>query len=313
MAEPESPSGGLCRGCQEGTSSGATLTSDPAGGRPPGPKAKPPSPTLLRRCVAEAAGTAILVAVGLSIVIFDFGHGSPVAAAIHSVAERRALTGFLFGATGMTVAVSPLGRLSGAHINPVVTLAFVGEGTLSVREAVAYIAAQTFGAVAGALPLLLWGRMGSSVAYGATYPGSAGAAAAFLGEVATTFVLIVALLNFVSRSQLRRFTPLIFPPMYAVMVWLEAGYSGTSTNPARSFGPDVVGLDFRSYWLYVAAPVVGTAVALAFRRFAPGLRNLEVDAARVAHFETRTLDMVASEVERRSIWARARTEGGLGE
>lgn len=282
------------------------------GGRPSEAQAKPP-PALVVRCVAEAAGTAILVAVGLSIVIVDFGHGSPVAAVINSVAERRALTGFLFGATGMTVAISPLGRLSGAHINPVVTLAFAVERTLSAREAAGYIAAQTFGAVAGALPLLLWGHMGSSVAYGATYPGSAGVAAAFLGEVATTFVLIVALLSFVSRSEIRRFTPLIFPPMYAVMVWLEAGYSGTSTNPARSFGPDVAAMDFHVYWLYVAAPVVGTAVALAFRRFAPLLRDLEVDVARVAHFEAGRFDGVASGLKRRALWAGAGAAESLRE
>ena len=250
----------------------------------------------MRRCFAEAAGTALLVAIGLSIVIFDFGQASPVAAVIKSIAERRALTGFLFGATGMTVAMSPLGRWSGAHINPVVTLAFVGEGTLPIGEAAAYVASQIVGAISGSVPLLLWGHMGSSVTYGATYPGTSGTAAAFLGEVATTFVLITALLNFVSRSKIRRFTPLIFPPMYAVMVWLEAGYSGTSTNPARSIGPDLVGLDFRAYWLYVAAPVVGTALALAVRRFAPVLRDLEVDVARVAHFETARLDTAVSSV-----------------
>ncbi|MGC8514135.1 MAG: MIP/aquaporin family protein [Acidimicrobiales bacterium] len=298
MVKPESPCGDPPRRRPQGTSSGDTLTSEEAVDTPPGRQANPPSPSLMRRCFAEAAGTALLVAVGLSIVILDFGHASPVAAVIKSIAERRALTGFLFGATGMTVALSPLGRWSGAHINPVVTVAFVGEGTLPIREAAAYVASQSVGAVAGSVPLLLWSHMGSSVAYGATYPGSAGMAAAFLGEVVTTFVLITALLNFVSRPKVRRFTPLIFPPMYAVMVWLEAGYSGTSTNPARSLGPDLVGLDFRAYWLYVAAPVVGTGVALVVRRFAPVLRDLEVDVARVAHFETVRLDTVVSPVSK---------------
>jgi Major intrinsic protein len=62
-------------------------------------------------------------------------------------------------------------------------------------------------------------------------------------------------------------------------------WSGTSTNPARSLGPDVVSLGTHHYWLYWAAPVVGTFLALAGRRFLPVLRNLEVDIARVAHLD----------------------------
>ncbi len=303
MVEPESPSGGPPSDRPVANPSRTPLTGGTGGVKRSDRKANPPSPSLMRRCFAEAAGTALLIAVGLSIVILDFGHGSPVASVIKGVAARRALTGFLFGATGMTVAISPLGRWSGAHINPVVTLAFLAERTMSSFEAFAYIASQLVGAVLGSLPLLAWGQMGSSVAYGATYPGPAGVAAAFLGEVATTFVLIISLLSFVSSSKVRRFTPLIFPPMYAVMVWLEAGFSGTSTNPARSLGPDVVGLDFRSYWLYVAAPVVGAAVALVFRRFAPVLRDVEVDVARVAHFEAARLDGFASSVRGSAIRA----------
>ncbi|MGH9920604.1 MAG: aquaporin [Nitrososphaerales archaeon] len=74
--------------------------------------------SLFAKCVSEAIGTALLVAVGLSIVIFDEGRGSHLAHVLPSEAERRALTGMLFGATGMTIALSPVGRISGAHINP---------------------------------------------------------------------------------------------------------------------------------------------------------------------------------------------------
>ena len=255
------------------------------------------TPSLARRCFAEGLGTALLVGVGLSIVIFNFGKGSPVAAALPSLAARRALTGFLFGATGMTIALSPIGKVSGAHINPVVSVAFWVERTLPMRAAAAYIASQIAGAVIGCVPLLLWGSMGAGVHFGATYPGPQGEAAAFAGEVATTFVLVVGLLAFVGSLKLRRFTPLIFPPMYSVMVWLEALYSGTSTNPARSFGPDVVGADFHAYWLYVTAPLVGTAVALLARRVVGTFADWEVDVARVAHFELGNLDGYVSSFE----------------
>lgn len=250
----------------------------------------PPARSLLERSAAEALGTALLVAIGLSIVVFDFGKGSPVAELLPAVAGRRALTGFLFGATGMSIALSPIGKVSGAHINPVVTVAFWAEGTLPWRAAVSYIAAQLVGAVVGCVPLLAWGQMGSSVAYGATYPGPPGELAAFAGEVVTTFVLVIGLLAFVGSGKLRRFTPLIFPPMYSVMVWLEAVYSGTSTNPARSLGPDVVGLDFHAYWLYVSAPLIGTLIALGARRVVALIADWEVSVARVAHFELGSLE-----------------------
>jgi aquaporin Z len=247
-------------------------------------------PTLLAKCISEFVGTAALIAVGLSVVIFDFAKGSPVAQAIPSIAARRALTGALFGATGMTIALSKVGKVSGAHINPVVSLAFWAERALPSKNVIAYIASQLAGAVVGSLPLLAWGAMGRSVDFAATQPGPAGTGAAFAGEMGTTFVLIAGLLGFVDHRRLRRFTPFIFPPMYAFMVWIEAAYSGTSTNPARSLGPDVITLAWHSYWLYWAAPVAGTVLALAARQAFPSLRGMERTIARRAHFELEELE-----------------------
>ncbi|MGH9918831.1 MAG: MIP/aquaporin family protein, partial [Nitrososphaerales archaeon] len=179
----------------------------------------------------------------------------------------------------------PVGRISGAHINPVVSLAFWFERTLPRRTLLLFVACQMLGATLGALPLLAWGAMGRSLSYGATEPGPHGLALAFIGEVVTTFFLIIFLLSFVGSRQLRQYTPGVFPPLYCVMVWLEAPWSGTSTNPARSLGPDLVALNAHQYWLYWAAPVLGTLLAFAGRRFLPVLRSLEVDIARIAHFD----------------------------
>ncbi len=96
--------------------------------------------------VSEFVGTALLVAVGVSVVILDFGTGSPVARAIPDAGARRALTGFLFGAVGGLIALSPVGKISGAHINPAVTLAFWMRGKMGPGHAAGY---------AAALPLLL--------------------------------------------------------------------------------------------------------------------------------------------------------------
>lgn len=235
--------------------------------------------------LAEFFGTALLLAIGLSVVIFDFGGGSPLAAALPSEALRRLITGFLFGSTGALIAVSPLGKISGAHINPVVTLAFLVEGKIRARHAAGYLIAQLAGAVVGCLPLLLWGKMGRSVAFGATMPGSGLSPwLAAAGEAATTFALVILLLVFLGHKRIRPFTPLLLPVLYAFMVWLEAPLSGTSTNPARSLGPAVVASDWSFWWVYWLGPAIGALVAVAAHR-RTWLRALEVDVAKLAHFE----------------------------
>ncbi len=240
---------------------------------------------LARLCLAEFAGTALLVAIGLSFVIFDFAKGSPVAAAVPSAAARRALTGGLFGATGMAIALSRVGRISGAHINPIVSLALWAERALPGRTLIAFASSQCAGAVVGALPLLLWGQRGQKLAYGATAPGAQGIGAAFAGEVATTFAMVGIVLTMVAHPRVRSYTPLVFPPLYCLMVYVEAPLSGTSTNPARSLGPDVIALAFHAYWLYVLAPMLGALLAVLARRSLPSVSGLRIDVAKLAHFE----------------------------
>ena len=204
----------------------------------------------------------MLVAAGLSIVILDFGRGSPVLHVIPDAGWRRLITGLLFGTTGALIALSPLGKESGAHINPVVTLSFWLMRKLRSDVALGYVLAQLAGAVAGALPLLAWGGMGRSVAYGATLVGPGyGAGWALLGEAACTFALVFGLFFFLRHRALSAYTPALFPPLYAVMVWLEAPISGTSTNPARSFGPALVSGDWRLWWGYWLGPLVRTLAA----------------------------------------------------
>jgi aquaporin Z len=234
---------------------------------------------------AEFIGTALLVAVGVSIVILDFGQGSPVAALLPDPGLRRMLTGFLFGATGASIAVSPLGKTSGAHINPVVTLAFWVKGKMTGPHALGYVLAQLAGGIVGALPLLVWGKMGASIDFGGTFPGTGFTLLqATLGEVVTTFGLIFGLFLFLGHARLRSYTPLLFPFLYAVMVYLEAPVSGTSTNPARSIGPSLVARAWHGWWVYWVGPLLGTAVALAIAKFS-WLRRFEIEVAKIYHFE----------------------------
>src|SRR5512137_2466302 len=141
---------------------------------------------LWRPYVAELVGTGLLVLVGLSLVIVMFGSGSPIPRVLPSEGLRRLITGFLFGTTGALIAVSPVGRISGAHINPVVTLGFLLFRKLDSRTVLGYVFAQLAGGTLGSLPLLAWGSMGRSVAFGATLPGQGYAIrTVLLGEAVT--------------------------------------------------------------------------------------------------------------------------------
>jgi aquaporin Z len=233
---------------------------------------------------AECLGTGLLVGVGCSVVILDFGASSPVAFLLPDPAIRRAVTGFLFGTVGALIAVSPVGVVSGAHINPSVTLAFWLEGRIRADVALGYVVAQLAGGALGAIALLGWGARGASVAYAATVPGPSGAAVALLGEAGATFCLVAGLLLLLGHRRTRRFTPVYIPFLFAMLVWLEAPLSGASTNPARSLGPGLVAGDLHGWWVYWAGPLLGTLAAVGLRRVLPLARSFEIGVAKLFHF-----------------------------
>jgi aquaporin Z len=233
--------------------------------------------------VSELIGTALLVFVGRSLVIFMFGTGTSMAHLIPSEGLRRLITGFLFGTTGACIALSPVGRVSGAHINPAVTFAFRLMGKLDLQTTLGYIGAQLIGAVVGSLLLLVWGAMGKSVAFGATLPGSGTTlSTVFLGEMITTFTMISLLAVFLGFRKIRPFTPAIFPPLYAIMVWAEAPISGTSTNPARSLGPSVISGQWQGWWIYWIGPMAGMLLAV----LACSFLAKRIEVAKLYYFES---------------------------
>lgn len=237
-----------------------------------------------RLYAAEFVGTLLLVAVGVSIVIAMFGQGSALSTLLPSVGQRRFLTGALFGSVAALIAFSPIGRISGAHLNPAVTLAFWLEGKLLWRDAALYVVAQLAGGLAGALPLLAWGAEGRSVGFGATLPG-AGVASweAVLGEAGVTGALILAMFTAAAHPRTRALTPLTIPVVFSVLVWLEAPISGASANPARSLGPALVAGVTDDLWVYVLGPCLGAGLAVGLLRLRlGGLRRVSV--ARLFHF-----------------------------
>jgi aquaporin Z len=246
--------------------------------------------------LAELIGTALLLLIGLSLVIFMWGSGSPMARLLPNEGLRRLITGFLFGCTGASIALSPVGRESGAHINPAVTFAFWMFRKIDAATAAGYVVAQLVGACLGCLPLLAWGEMGRSVAFGATLPAAGCSTAAVVaGEAVTTVGLIVGLCVFLGFRRLRPFTPALMPPLYAFMVWAESPISGTSTNPARSFGPAVISGQWHGWWIYWVGPVLGTLASLLVANTLA--RRIEV--AKLYHFDS----------DRRGLFRRAARSG----
>ena len=192
-----------------------------------------------RLFLSEAIGTALLLLGGLSVVIVMFGTGSPMVRLLPSETLRQTITGFLFGCTGGSIALSWVGKESGAHINPIVTLGFWMMRKIEARVAAGYVAAQLVGAAAGSLPLLLWGSLGRSVDFGATIPGVGYSTRdAMIGEAATTFALITTLCVFLAFRQLRRFTPFTMRsgsslgPTGGRMFVVRCGPCGVSPAPA---------------------------------------------------------------------------------
>ena len=213
----------------------------------------------------ELVGTAWNVFVGLSAVVFNFAPGLPGSRWIPDASLRLWVTGLIFAGSGSLYTISPWGRLSGSHINPSVTLGFSVSGKLRWHDIVGYLLAQLAGGVVGAALLaLVWGTHAAAVGGGVTVPGTGySAAQAFCAELAMTFSYLLAIFYFVSKRSLMRWTPLMNWIVVSGLVWLGADISGTSLNPARSFGPALISGTWRAQWIYAVAPPLGALLAAA--------------------------------------------------
>jgi aquaporin Z len=220
----------------------------------------------------ELAGTALLMIGGLSAICLDFGSGSAMSRAVPSHSLRLLITGLLFAGTGSLVAVSPLGRRSGAHLNPAVTVMFWLRRHVHALDLAGYVVAQCLGALVGtAIVRVLWGTTALGVHLGVTQPGhglSAPAAAAVEGLMTTA--LLFTILVMVSSVRRARWTPLVVWPLIAVLVWQGAPWTGTSLNPARSLGPAVLLPTYRDLWVYLIGPLSAALLAVGIFALVPG-------------------------------------------
>ena len=233
---------------------------------------------------AELAGTAILMIGGLGAVTLDFGAHSPIAPLLPSHSLRLLLTGALFAATGALIAISPLGRISGAHLNPAVTLAFWLSGKMHNHDVGAYLGAQLLGALIGVGVLrVLWPDF-ATVGYGVTHPGTGMTSIDALAiETVMTGAFVGTILLFVSSMRTARWTPLAAWVVVTLLVWQGAPLTGTSINPARSLAPALLAWHLENVWIYVAGPLFGsllaTGLVVAVIRLRPATAKLFHDPA----------------------------------
>ncbi|HVB05592.1 MAG TPA: aquaporin [Acidimicrobiales bacterium] len=231
-----------------------------------------------RRLAAEFAGTLLLVLAGAgggvvnALVPGGLGRGPLV------VAPALVVMGVILAT----------GAVSGAHLNPVVSIAFALRREFPWRRIPLYVAAQVAGAVSACA--LLWVTFGKVGMLGATEPGAhLNDPHAMLVEALLTFGLVTVILGTASGAQ-------NVGPLSAVGV---AGYiaaaglwssplTGASMNPARSFGPEALTGDFRHFWVYLAGPTIGMLVAVGVAMVLRG-RGGDHAAARAAQGTLGTL------------------------
>jgi aquaporin Z len=227
-----------------------------------------------RRLFAEGLGTFFLVLVAAG--------GGVVNAIVGDVISGVALV----VAPGLMVmaVILFMGKVSGAHLNPVVSIAFAARGDFPWRRVPGYIVAQVLGAVVASLFLLVvFGNVGM---LGATEPGPLFSdLQTFLIEFVTTLGLVSTILGTASRAQnVGSFSALAVGGYIALAGIWAYPVSGVSMNPARSFGPVLVGLNFGHFWLYVTGPLLGALLAVGFAYVLRG-RGGYIESIRAAQGE----------------------------
>jgi MIP family channel proteins len=234
-------------------------------------------PGLARRAVAELIGTLLLVAGGCGAIVAD--------------QQSRALghlgVSLAFGL--VILAAVTAGAVSGAHYNPVVSLAFTLTRHFPIRDAVVYVAAQLTGATLGALVLrAAWPDMPADL--GATVPHVSVGAAVLLEAVATfTLVYVIYAVATDTRAVGAPAAIAIASAVALGALWTGPA-TGGSFNPARSFGPALVSGQWRDFWVYLVGPLAGGVLGALAYQFVRGERPATPTASASHHIEAEGAD-----------------------
>ena len=222
-----------------------------------------------RRVFSEMLGTFFLVLVAAGAPVVDAqSHGQVPLDAQVVVPGLMVMAVIYF-----------MGTISGAHLNPAVTLSFALRGNFPWKRVPNYIAAQLVGAVlAAAFLRAMFGNIGK---LGATLPGGDFSAwKTALIEVVLTAGLVSVILGTASGARNIGANAALAIGGYIVLAGLWAApITGSSMNPARSFGPALIGVHWKDFWAYVVGPIAGGLVAVAFAAILRGPPSQEADVA----------------------------------
>lgn len=204
----------------------------------------------LKKCFAECLGTFGLVFCGTGAVVVNEVSGGAV---------THVGIAITFGMIVMAM-IYAFGEVSGAHLNPAVTIAFAINKSFSFKQVVPYIISQLAGGLlASGLLLFLFP---SSKYLGATIP-SGSDAQSFILEVVLTFILMLVIIKVATGSKEQgMFAGLAIGSVILLEAMFGGPISGASMNPVRSFAPALMSGEFNSVWIYLLAPVLGAALAV---------------------------------------------------
>jgi aquaporin Z len=223
----------------------------------------------MKKFFAELVGTMVLVLMGCGAAVF-YGVGTP---------ETNLAVAFAFGLAVVAMAYT-IGGISGCHVNPAITLGVWLSKRMSGKEALTYMAGQFIGALVGSAILYALVSTGSSA--GVTTTGANGFAdgamvQALIAEVVFTFIFVLVVLGTTdSEKGAGKFAGLAIGLTLVLVHIVCIPITGTSVNPARSFGPAIFagGAALSQLWLFIAAPFIGGALSsVAWKAFICTCKN----------------------------------------
>ncbi len=208
----------------------------------------------LKKYAAEFIGTAVLVLVACGVA------GQICATGTSGLIG----TALAFGLVIVAMAYS-IGNVSGCHINPAVSIAMLINKKITVKDFCCYIVAQFLGALAGAAVLYL--IVGNPEQLGCNALYSNRPWMSFAIEMILTFIFVFAILGVTSKESNSHISGLVIGGALVLVHLLGISFTGTSVNPARSFGPALIAGKLDGIWVFLLAPLAGGALAALVYRF----------------------------------------------